>query len=157
MSDSVMDALQKILKSLVIGALDREGFDLVNLVVRGKKTSPVIQFVIDGEAGVTVSDCAHISRMLSDILELESERIGLNSYRLEVSSPGVDRPLSTERDFRRNVGRNVWVVFHSGAGRKEIVGKISGTTEDTVVIDAEDEVFSIEFSSITKAKIQLDW
>ncbi|MFX0211506.1 MAG: ribosome maturation factor RimP, partial [Candidatus Hodarchaeota archaeon] len=96
---------------MVQSTLENEGFELVDLVVRGKNSSRVLQFFVDHERGITLDDCVHLNRKLSNLLDSEAEQIELGSYSLEVSSPGLDRPLKTEKDFQRNIGRTVSLMF----------------------------------------------
>lgn len=104
-----------------------------------------LRLYIDKPEGVTIDDCSAVSRHLSDALDLDPEIIE-GAYTLEVSSPGLDRPLKSVADFTRNVGRFIRVTRSTG---KPIVGKlvsadeenltltVKGASEDTVVPRAE--------------------
>ena len=152
-----MEDIQGTLKNLFMATLETEGFELVDLVVKGNKSSRVLQFFIDRENGVTVNDCVYINRKLSDVLELESEHLKLHSYRLEVSSPGVNRRMTTEKDFRRNIGKTVTISYLSDDSNKVVEGKILTTDDDSVLLQTGKNTLSLDFSSIQKAKIKLKW
>lgn len=136
---------------------DVEGFDLVDLVIRGHSPSRVLQFYVDREGGLTVSDCAYLNRKISDLLALECEELPYGSYRLEVSSPGLDRPLCTSIDFRRNVGRDVVISYQSENTKKEKKGKIIEVKNDSVCLQVNGESLCIPIGSIVNAKINLKW
>ena len=150
-----MDSLRKRLETLVKGTLEGEGFELVDLIVRGSPTSRLVQFFVDREGGVTVDDCVHLNRSLSTVLDTED--LNLGSYRLEVSSPGVARPLKTERDFSKNAGRRVSVSVLAGDGKERVEGVILRADSDSVYIQSDKETVAVPFSSIVKASVALQW
>lgn len=150
-----MDRLQDRLKNLVQSTLENEGFELVDLVVRGNSSSRVLQFFVDHERGITLDDCVHLNRKLSNLLESEAEQIELGSYSLEVSSPGLDRPLKTEKDFQRNIGRTVSLLFFKNSTKKHLEGVILNTNGYSVYLHAEKQTICVPFSSIQHAKIKL--
>ncbi|OMQ09650.1 hypothetical protein A7K94_0222020, partial [Modestobacter sp. VKM Ac-2676] len=86
------------------------GYDLEELVVRPAGQRSVVRVVIDRDAGVSLDDVAELSRALSEVLDGEDEAFGSAPYVLEVTSPGIDRPLTAPRHWRRNVGRLVDVA-----------------------------------------------
>lgn len=149
--------MKDTIKDLVGATIADEGLDLVDLIVRGSKRSRVIQFFVDRERGITVEDCARLSRKISDILDFEGEALNLSSYRIEVSSPGVDRPLRTEKDFQRNVGKSVLIQYRSNDERIRVEGMILGTGEETVIIKNADGESEIRLNSIHDARIQIKW
>src|ERR1700679_1934920 len=86
--------------------------------------------LIDGEKGVGIDDCAAISRHVG--FRLEEENVIETAYNLEVSSPGVDAPLTDIRQYVKNVGRNLAIKMADGTKRE---GKLTGITEDAIVIE----------------------
>lgn len=152
-----MDRLRDRLINLVRSTLEVEGFELVDLVVRGNSSSRVLQFFVDHERGITLDDCVHLNRKLSNLLESEAEQIEIGSYSLEVSSPGLDRPLKTEKDFKRNIGRTVSLMFFKNSTKKHLEGVILDTNDHSVYLHAEKQRVCVPFSSIQHAKIKLKW
>jgi len=152
-----MDFLKSQIENLVRHTLDEEGFHLVDIVIKGKPSSYVLQFFMDRDGGLTISDCVYLNRKISDLLELRCQELKYGSYRLEVSSPGIDRPLCLLSDFQRNIGRNVSIVFRSEDMIKNIQGKILETKNDSVYLQTEGTALSVPMSSIINGKINLKW
>ena len=106
----------------------------------------------DDENGIDLDDCELISRALSDLLEVEDPIT--QAYRLEVSSPGIERPLKRTKDFVRFQGEKVQIkTFSEVEGRKQFIGLLGETTEDVVTIDVEGTVFTIPREKISKANL----
>lgn len=106
----------------------------------------------DDEAGVDLDDCELISRKLSDILETEDPIA--QAYRLEVSSPGIERPLKRTKDFQRFAGEKVQIkTFSEIEGRKQFIGILGETTEEYAAIDIDGTVISIPRKQISKANL----
>src|SRR5689334_23808526 len=91
----------------VIGAA---GYDLEELVVTPAGRRSIVRVVVDRDAGVTLDDIAEVSKAVSEVLDSNDDGMGRTPYVLEVTSPGVDRPLTEARHWRRNVGRLVTVA-----------------------------------------------
>ena len=106
----------------------------------------------EGEDGVDLDDCELISRKLSDLLETADPIT--QAYRLEVSSPGIERPLKRTKDFQRFKGEKVQIkTFSDVAGKKQFIGILGETTEDTVMIEVEDVPIGIPRKKISKANL----
>ena len=106
----------------------------------------------DTEAGIDLDDCELISRALSDLLE-DNDPIA-QAYRLEVSSPGIERPLKRTKDFVRFQGEKVQVkTFSEVEGRKQFIGLLGETTEDVVTIDVDGTTIQIPRDKISKANL----
>ncbi len=141
---------------LLSPVLGREGIELVDVELQGENRPTTIRFLIYKPDGITVKDCQNVSRMVHPILEVH----GLidSEVALEVASPGVDRPLATEADFRRNIGRAVQIETASATGE---LMKRSGTVMDVkdglVSLEESGEVAELQISTIIRAQIQLMW
>ncbi len=123
-----LSVVKSELEIVVESELDALGFDLVDLRRHGSRARPVVEVRIDRRDGerVTVDDCARVSRAI--------ERVVGETTELQVSSPGADRPLKTERDWRRFVGRRAVVKSAAIGGRKEVeIAAVDGTGDDFVV------------------------
>ncbi len=152
-----MDSLKHQIEDLIKRTFDAEGFHLVDLVIRGKSPSRVLQFFMDREGGLSITDCVYLNRKISNLLELECQGLNYGSYRLEVSSPGIDRPLRTSSDFERNIDRTVLVSFQSKKGMEHIKGKILGIKNGSVCLQVDGESLCIPIATIVNAKISLKW
>ncbi|WP_231558448.1 ribosome maturation factor RimP [Modestobacter caceresii] len=113
------------------------GYDLEELVVRPAGQRSVVRVVVDRDAGVSLDDVAELSRALSEVLDAQDEALGRSPYVLEVTSPGVDRPLTLPRHWRRNVGRLVGVAVGPDAGREQLTGRVLRVDDGGVVLAVE--------------------
>jgi len=128
--------------------LDLEAVDLSNA---GKRR--VLRVAIDKDGGVTMDDIADATREVSRVLD-ETDAMGQQAYTLEVSSPGVDRPLTLPRHWRRNTGRLVKVVLDEG---DPVTGRITETDDTGAVLDVEGAGHRVEYAAVKKAKIQIEF
>ena len=132
------------------------GFELVELEQAGSKTRPILRLRIDRESsepghGVTVDDCTHVSRELEKFLD-ETDRVS-ERYVLEVSSPGVERPLTKARDYERFAGKKIAVKTNE----TRIEGLLKGMDGDDVVIDVKGEAVKIARDNIKRAHLVFEW
>jgi ribosome maturation factor RimP len=105
-------------------------------------------------SGVSLGDCQAVSRDLSTLLDVESPNLLPSRYRLEVGSPGLDRPLLTPQDFQRFAGREVRVrTSRPIEGRKQLEGVLQGLAGDCVKLSADGHELSVPLDQITKANL----
>lgn len=132
------------------------GYDIVRIMVSGGEKRKTLQVMAERRDGapMTVDDCADLSRAISPILDEEDPIEG--NYSLEVSSPGVDRPLVKPADYERFKGFEAKIETSVLLnGRKRFSGRLRGTESDTVIMDFGGEEVRIPFSDIAKAKLIL--
>ena len=123
---------------LIMPIIESCGFELVDLEYVKEGSSKYLRAYIDKPGGITVDDCAEVSRPFSDKLD-EADFIG-EAYILEVSSPGLTRPLKKENDFKRSIGKVVEIkTFVKINGAKEFEGVLKAYDDATVTIEFEDE------------------
>jgi ribosome maturation factor RimP len=136
--------------------IEDEGFELVDVEVVHGRGRKILRFFIDGPDGVSISDCVRVSRVLEDHFD-GHDLIGF-SYRLEVSSPGLDRPLRSPRDFQRSAGRKVEVFLKAPfEGRLSYEGIIKSSDGQSVKLATpEGEVIEVPLDLVTKGKPILD-
>jgi ribosome maturation factor RimP len=113
------------------------GYDLEELVVRPAGQRSVVRVVIDRDEGVSLDDVAELSRALSEVLDARDEALGRSPYVLEVTSPGVDRPLTAPRHWRRNVGRLVSVAVGPDGAREQLTARVLRADDGGVVLAVE--------------------
>ncbi|SOC48503.1 ribosome maturation factor RimP [Blastococcus aggregatus] len=111
------------------------GYDLEELVVTPAGRRSVVRVVVDRDSGVTLDDIAEVSRAVSEVLDSEDDGMGRTPYVLEVTSPGVDRPLTEQRHWRRNLGRLVTVTV--GPAGDEVTGRITAVEDGGVTVAVE--------------------
>ena len=141
------------LQDLIEPVVEKEGFELVRVMTIGQ-ANPTLQVMIDTLDGsdITVDDCATVSLALSTILD-EIDPIE-NRYSLEVSSPGLDRPLTKLQHFARWKGYDAKIeTADKVENRKRFKGKISDVTGDNIVLTAEEGQYTIPFALVSKAKL----
>ena len=150
-----MNQLRDRVEALLQPVLEAMDFDLVRVMVQGtvRTTLQVMAERRNGGA-MTVDDCAEISRAVSAVLDVEDPLPG--SYTLEVSSPGIDRPLVRSQDFERFTGFEAKIeTARPISGRKRFRGKLLGTTEAGVRIALGEGETELPFGEIHRAKLVL--
>ncbi len=128
--------------------LDREQFELVDVEYVKEAGTWYLRAYIDKPGGITIDDCELVSRALSD--KLDEEDFIDEAYVLEVSSPGLTRPLKKQKDYERNIGKPIDVkIFRAAGGRKEFTGILQSFTDDTVTVSIDGEEFQVEKKNIS--------
>ena len=120
--------LAAMLEPLVVEA----GAELVELQLVQRKSSALLRLLVDKPGGINLDDCAEISRRAAFLLETNDPLEG--RYTLEVSSPGLDRPLTTASDFRRKVGEMIRLFVKDGERTFEVTGEIVSAEENKVTL-----------------------
>ncbi len=131
------------------------GYDIVRVLLSGKQRAR-LQIMVERRdgAGIRVDDCVSVSRTVAAILDVEDPISG--SYELEVSSPGIDRPLTRLSDFARFAGYEAKIeVAIPIDGRRRWAGRLLGLDGEQVRLDAVDGKVSLPFAAITKARLVL--
>lgn len=126
------------------------GYELVG--VEFDSHQRILRVYIDREAGIVIDDCSRVSHQLSGVLDVEDPIPG--NYQLEVSSPGMDRPLFTLAHFQRFQGSLVRLqLLRPIEGRRRFKARLIGLDGETVLLEEEGTRFAIPFDSIEKARI----
>lgn len=130
---------------------------IVDVEVRGHKGTRVVEIFVDSDTGLSHDDLARISSEVGFLLDVEDVIDG--SYTLEVSSPGIKRPLTMPRQYRKNVGRVLRVKYESEDGQTEtIVGELQAANDEIITITAASgEERQIPYAAIERAKLELPW
>lgn len=135
----------------------QHGAHVVDLVLRGDPSKRVLEVYVDSEGGVTVDLCSQISRDLSAAVQLQGVLGG--SYRLEVSSPGIDRPLLFPWQYRKHVGRRMRIRWDVAGALKEETGVLRGSDETGITFETDTmhEQFVLPFGEIRRATVVAPW
>lgn len=132
------------------------GFELVEVQLRTEQIGLVLRVIIYKEGGISVGDCSAVSREVAPLLEVED--IISKAYHLEVSSPGLDRPLRTERDYSRNIGKKIKLTFDDVEKvHRTVVGIIVSCANDLLEIQDDRAVQVINLADVTKAKLVIEF
>ncbi|WP_267927706.1 ribosome maturation factor RimP [Desulfolithobacter dissulfuricans] len=130
------------------------GLELVEVQYRREGHGWVVRLFIDREGGVTIDDCASVSRQLSAWLDVED--LISHAYNLEVSSPGLERPLKKREDFIRFAGRKARVKLQEPLdGRRVFTGIIDRVEEDGVVLLLDEGPVTLAFDAMARARLSL--
>ena len=113
----------------------------------------VLKVAVDKDGGVTMDDVAEATKEVSRVLDT-SDVMGEQPYTLEVTSPGVDRPLTLPRHWRRNGGRLVRVTTQDG---RSVVGRITGSTDDVVTLEVDGAEQTLGYAEVVSARIQIEF
>ena len=153
MSDRREDKLTQMLRPAVEGL----GYELVGIEHLPMGKHSVLRVYIDSPDGITVSNCSNVSHQVSGVLEVEEPIKG--QFTLEVSSPGIDRPLFNFEHFKQFVGSKVKLkLYHAIDGKRKITGLIESVVDEDINIkDADSEMtFQLQIDDIDKANIITD-
>ncbi|MCI5868242.1 MAG: ribosome maturation factor RimP [Dorea sp.] len=144
-------------EEILIPIVEEYGFELVDVEYVKEGSNWYLRAYIDKPGGITVNDCEAVSRKLSDILD-EKDYID-DAYILEVSSPGLGRPLKKEKDFKRSLGEEVEIrTYRMVEKQKEFTGILKDYDETTVTIELDDETLkTFEKSNIALIRLAFDF
>ncbi len=131
------------------------GLDLVDVQVRGAGPRSVVRIVVGRKGGVDLAVCRTLSKALSARLDAIDPVVG--AYALEVTSPGVDHPLRSQRDFDRVEGRRVRVERRTSEGDEALEGTVAAAGPDTVEIASGDGPVAVSYTQIITARQVLPW
>ncbi len=144
------------LQEVIEPAVTALGYELVGIEYLSQGRHSVLRVYIDSEAGINVDDCARVSHQVSAALDVEDPISG--HYMLEVSSPGVERPLFTPEHFARYAGQQVQIRVRTPvAGRRKFKGLLGGVRDGAVVLEVEGQELVLPLDDIEKAHLVPQW
>jgi len=144
------------LEALIEPAVTALGFELVGTEYLSQGRHSVLRIYIDHEEGIDVDDCAEVSRQVSAVLDVEDPIKG--EYTLEVSSPGVDRPLFKPEHYQQYSGSLAEIRLRSPLdGRRKFKGRMHGVKDGQVVIDVDGVEYTLALDNIEKANLIHEW
>lgn len=148
---SPLEDLSKVIEPAVNSA----GYGLVKVGFE-QHHGQTIQVMIEriDEQGISIDDCVKVNRLLSPLVEVELPQ--LNQYKFEVSSAGIDRPLTSEKDFHRFKGKNIKVELNEFIdNQKKFKGELHSVYDDGFTLKTDDKTFTINFDQIKKAQLNV--
>jgi ribosome maturation factor RimP len=155
-----MDVMQRV-EDLVRPLTSSLGFELVELEYKREGRHMVLRLYIDKEGGITLDDCAAVSKEVSAVLDVED--IVPDRYTLEVSSPGLNRPLKSRADYDRHIGRLVkiktleLIADDAGNRRKTFLGELLGLDGDLIRVKLrEGQTAAIPLGDVAKANLEFE-
>lgn len=153
---SKRDIYESKTEELVMPLISQNQFELVDVEYVKEGGNWFLRVYIDKPGGIHVDDCELISRALSDLLD-EKDYIE-DAYILEVSSPGLGRPLKKEKDFERSIGKDVDIrLYRAKNGNKEFSGTLVSYDKETVTIEGAEELLVFERNEIALIRLAFDF
>ena len=151
MAQELKDRFFEIIRPICNGA----GYDLVDIEIKSNRGDLKLVVFIDCASGISIDDCVIVNNLLDSLDEIDA--LFEESYTLEVSSPGPNRPLRSIDDFLRYEGRNVKIIVKNviDDGKKVFVGSIVSISETIISINDSGKVYAINFDEIEKANLRL--
>ena len=152
MSKEIVERVRAIADPILLN----EGLELVEIQYRREARGWVLRLYIDKEGGVTLADCTRISQEVGRSLDIED--VILTPYTLEVSSPGLTRSLTDEKDFVRYCNHLIKVkTFNPIENRRQFKGRLLKVSEKQIQIETEGRIFQIALSNVAKAHLELEF
>lgn len=140
------------LNGIIAPAVTALGYELVGCELTSGGRGSLIRIYIDSPAGITVDDCERVSRQVSAILDVEDPIPA--GYDLEVSSPGLDRPLFTLDHYRRFIGKRVRIRLHRPQNdRRNYTGVLKAVEQELVVVEGDGQIWKLPFADIEKGNL----
>jgi len=150
------ETVTKRVEAIALPVLEELGLELVEAQYRREQSGWVLRLVIDKQDGVSLDDCAAVSRELGQLLDIED--FIDQAYNLEVSSPGLDRPLRSMADFQRFTGRKVKIKTTVPIGGEHVfVGRVKATEGETIILNDGRRELAIPFSQVAKARLEVEF
>ena len=143
------------IKSLLDPILDNYKAFLVEIELRGQSNNQVLSIYVDTEEGITLQQIADITKEFEGILDLEDPIPG--KYRLDISSPGIDRPLTEIWQFKKNVGKNLQITLEENGKTIQKTGTLESIDGESLIVSEKNQEVSIDIKQIKKAFVKLKW
>lgn len=144
------------IEAIALPVVEGEGLKLLGVEFQKERRGWILRLYIDKEGGLSLTDCETVSHQLGDILDVED--LIDHPYTLEVSSPGLDRPLRREADFIRFAGRRVRVITSKPlGGRSQFIGCLRGLEGGNVILEEDGSSAVIPYSAIAKARLEVEF
>ena len=145
---------EKVTK-IVEPVLEDLGVELVDVEFKKEPMGWVLRLYLDKEGGVDLNTCQEVSEAISPLLDAEDPIP--TRYFLEISSPGIERPLKRKKDFKRFAGSKVFVSTYAPVeGRRKFKGVLKGAREEDFVVDCEGRDYQISYDNVAKAHLVVD-
>lgn len=146
--DPIVNKIEEVVDPLCL----EEGFELIHVERLSDRDGMIIRIYLDKPGGITLDDCAHMTRQLGDLIDVQLEDV--TAYRLEISSPGSKRPLKKAADFERFKGNKVKIeTFEPINGRLRFTGILNGVQNGCVEVVVNEETVAFHFEQISKSRL----
>jgi ribosome maturation factor RimP len=141
---------------LIEPVLDEMGFELVDTEYLSEHGKWILRIYVDRQGGVTLDDCVHVSREIGDLIDVKD--IFQNQYVLEVSSPGLNRPLKKEKDFLKAIGKKVKVKMDNPVlERRNFTGYLKAFQDGMLYVEISNKLVSLPLQNVKKANLVFEF
>lgn len=147
----MQETAQIKIQELVDSILEGSDFFLVEMKVKKSRSSRISIFIDGNERNINLDECAKISKELSFLID--AHEIFTGSYRINISSPGLDRPLVDGRQYLKNRGRTVSVVYKNEEKQITCEGRLKDVLDDRIIIEKQDEEIELSYDKIVETKV----
>ena len=152
----MVEAVIKQVEAVALPVLEELGFELVEVQYRREQNGWILRLSIDKQDGISLGDCAAVSREISQLLDIED--FIDQAYNLEVSSPGLNRSLKSMAEFERFVGRLAKIkTTEPIAGEHVFIGKINKAEGESILLMVGTKEVTILFSQVAKARLEVEF
>ena len=131
-------------------AIEKLGYFFIDIEFRGDDRNRILEIYIDNELGIITADCVDVSRVCGNLIE--EENLIESKYRLDVSSPGTDRPVKFIQQYKKHIGRNFELEFEDQVSEK-FEGKLIDINNDILKFEIDKKIEEVNFNNIKSAKI----
>ncbi|WP_262287292.1 ribosome maturation factor RimP [Micromonospora sp. MA102] len=155
-----LNARRARLREVIEPVVTAAGYDLEDLSVSRAGRRHVVRVIVDADGGINLDAVADVSRAVSAALDAAEEAGGdivAGEYQLEVSSPGVDRPLTLPRHWRRNAGRLVKVTVHGPEGDRQVTGRIATADDERVALETDAGRAEHPYAELGPGRVQVEF
>lgn len=149
-----MDAIKEKILKIVQNSISGTEFFLIETNIRGDQRKRIIEVFVDSAKNISADDLAELSRKINDVLS-EDEEVG--NYRLDVSTPGVDRPLKFIEQYPKNINRNFELEYNFGDEIKKLKAKLVSVNGNELTFNDGKNEFLINHNQIIKAKVLISF
>lgn len=146
-----MQDAERSIEELIQPVLGQHGLELVDLEWRPRRPRSVLRVFVDKPGGVGIGECERVSREVGDVLDVAG--VIEESYDLEISSPGLDRVLRTEREYRWARGKRVRCWLSDG---REVRGRLADVAPERLVLESEGQQVELPRTDVTKARLDAE-
>jgi len=146
-----MDIIKENIVRISNEIAEKLNFFVIDINFRGDNRKKIIEVFVDAEKNIDADNLAEISREINSIIE--DQDIIQQAYRLDVSTPGIDRPLKFLKQFSKHINRNFEVIYKTGDETKTITGKLLSVEKEELTFLSDKKEILIEFKNITTAKV----
>ncbi|MCX5868197.1 MAG: ribosome maturation factor RimP [Proteobacteria bacterium] len=159
MGFSTNQTIEDQISAIALPVVQGFGLELLRVEFRRERDGLVLRLFIDRESGVNVKDCERVSQDLNTMLSLQGVDGDIpGSYRLEVSSPGLERHLTREKEFLRNIGKKIRMIVREPDGRKiSVHGVLQAFAGDRITVATERGEKTVSLADLESAQLWFDW